>query len=508
VGSWRRPVAEKLPLLLMAIGVACVTFVGQEAAGSVRTVEGLPTTARLANAMIALVAYLGRTVWPTDLAIFYPHPFLLSAGAWTTSFVVGGGAATVLLAAITWCAVRWRRSHPYLLVGWLLYVGMLLPVLGLVQVGAQARADRYSYLPLVGVFLAGVMGFASLLDRWNVPNRRRWFGGAAIVGVLTVVGAVQVARWRDDLTLFGHAVVAVSDNYLAHNHLGLGLHRRGRIDEAAAEFDRAIAIRPDYAWAMNNRAACCLARGDYAQAEQHLRRALALTPGFADAWNNLGNAQFFLRRFADAAASYENAMRTARSERSDYRLNLALVCEKLGRWDQALGLYAGVLRAEPGNVHAASRTGLVLAAQGQLAAAQDLFESMLRNAPELPQALHGLGVVAARRGDAAQAENLLSRALVRNPRLGEAHRAIAGLLASRGDHADAISHFESCLAIDGGDADVHNDAAVEYAQQAQPERVMHHLQEALRIQPDHELAKANLRAVQAGGRASRTTRGR
>jgi tetratricopeptide (TPR) repeat protein len=496
-GIWRRLVLEKMPLLAMVATVAWITWASQQAGGAMRSEQSLPLLPRVANAVVAYATYLGRTVWPADLAIFYPHPYLL-AGGWTAAFVAKAVTAAVFLAAITWLAVRQRTRRPYLLMGWLWYLGTLLPVIGIVQVGAQASADRYSYLPLVGVFLSACLATAELaaFRRWS--PRYGWISIAVMAAVGVALTAHQAAYWRDDLTLFGHAVEAVPDNYLAHNHLGLGLHRRGRIVEAAAEFDRAIAIRPDFEWALNNRATCALAQRDYVLAQTLLQRALAISPAYDDAWNNLGNTWFGLRRYDEAARAYEHAVQSARNERVDYLFNLALACERLGRWPEALRGYSGVLQAVPGHLSALHRAGVVLAISGRIAEAKAGFERMAVSWPGAPEVFHGLGLVAALEHDPARAEELLRRAVASRPEFAEAHRELAALLLRRGDASGAVEHWERSLVIEPDDPDALNDLAVAEARRALAQQALQHLEHALKLQPDHACARQNLDAVRAG----------
>jgi tetratricopeptide (TPR) repeat protein len=494
---WRRLVLEKAPLFLLAAAIAAVTFVSQRQAGSMRTEDNLPLLPRLANASCAYLDYLLRTVWPFDLAIFYPHPYLAAGGAVTPGFAAKAAAGAAALAAITWLALRQRRTRPWLLVGWLWYLGTLVPVIGLVQVGAQASADRYSYLPLIGVFVAAASGVAELCARRGWPTRVPAAAAALVVAACAVQTARQAATWRSDATVFGHAVAAVPDNHLAYNHLGLGLHRRGDLAGAAAAFDRAIRIRPDYDWALNNRAVCALAARDLALAEQLLRRALAKSPAYADAWNNLGSVAFLQRRFDDASRHYERAVATARSERPDYQLNLGLAWERLGRRDDALQRYLAVLRAVPDHAVAAHRAGVVLAAMGRLDDAERGFARMAERHPA--EARHGLGLVAARRGDDARAVASFEAALAARADFGEAHRDLARAQLRRREWATAARHGERALAIDGDDADVHNDLGIAHAQLHARERADEHFRQALRLQPDHAAAAANLATLQSGG---------
>lgn len=286
LARWTPLVREKLPLFALAAASAAVTIYAQARGGATSTVAALPLASRLGAAALAAVSYLRILVWPTHLSVFYPHPAMTPSGL----PLLRVAASAVLLVALTWIAARERGRRPYLLVGWLWYLVALLPVIGLVQVGLQGMADRYTYLPSIGVFVAVV---------WAVPGgllasrRARTASAAAVAAVILAFGVAaraQVETWRDDFTLFEHATRAVPGAWLAWKNLGVEQFRRGEIDAAARSFREAIRGRPDDPDAWLDLASCDGARGNHAAAERDFRNVLRLSPDDPDAWFGVGIA--------------------------------------------------------------------------------------------------------------------------------------------------------------------------------------------------------------------------
>jgi tetratricopeptide (TPR) repeat protein len=320
-------VREKLPLLLLAVASGAVTLAVQSAGRAVGSVQEFPPAARLANALVSCVAYLAKTVWPVRLAVFYPHPGT-SLPLWKPV------AAAAVVAAVTWIAVRLRRSHPYVLAGWAWYLITLLPVLGLVQVGEQAMADRYTYVPLIGPFVAAAWGVADAVRAARAPRVALSLGAVSVLLVLSLVTRAQASTWKDSLSLFSHAIEVTRDNYLAHVDLGTALSRAGRSDEALAHFDQAVRIRPDDAPAHYNLGVEFARRGRETEAGEQYVRALALDPGYAAAHNNLGILLAGQGKIADAARHYAEAARLD-PEFAEAHYNLAVVLDAEGRYDEA-----------------------------------------------------------------------------------------------------------------------------------------------------------------------------
>lgn len=238
-----RATREKIPLFLLAAATSVVTYRAQKAVGTMAYFQDLSLQARIANALVSYVAYLRQTVWPRDLAVFYPHP-VVSLPAWQPL------AAAIFLAAVLLLAFAARRRRPWLAVGWLWYLGTLLPMIGLVQVGLQARADRYTYLPLAGIFVMLVWGAAE----WSGRRLRSVATVFALLmlAVLSILCRRQVAIWRDTLTLFTHAAAVTERNWMAENNIGAAWGQRGDNMRAMEHFQRALAYRPDYPEALFN----------------------------------------------------------------------------------------------------------------------------------------------------------------------------------------------------------------------------------------------------------------
>ena len=283
---WRSLVPEKLPLFAMSIATGALTLAAQHQAETVGSLAGYPPGVRVANAIVATATYLGQTIWPTGLAVFYPHP----AASLAPAAVAG---AAVVLMALTWSAIRLRRSHPYLLFGWGWYLVTLAPVVGIVQVGWQARADRYTYIPLIGIFLAVVWAVSEVLaGRPALLSSLAW---AALVP-LGISAFVQAGYWRDSETLFRHALAVTGDNAVAHSNLGTALLRRGLVAEAEGHFAEAVRINPRFAEAHSNLGAAFGRQGRIDEAILEFQRALELQPEYPDARRNLARAEAMKRR--------------------------------------------------------------------------------------------------------------------------------------------------------------------------------------------------------------------
>jgi protein O-mannosyl-transferase len=273
---------EKLPLFLLGAASSAVTLAAQGQAGATRSLGTVPWTARIANAVVSYASYLVKTVWPADLAVFYPHPFA------TGGLAPGTVAASALaLAAISAAALsRWRRQ-PALAAGWAWYLVTLLPAIGIVQVGSQAMADRYTYLPLVGVFAGAAW---ALPDASRTPALRGAIAAACAAAVVALATAAraQVGVWKDTFTLFRHAADVTRDNWLAWKNLGVEYFQRGAVEEARRAFEASVRAWPHDPAAWTDLAAARSAVGDHAGAADAIRRALALRSDDAEAWYLLG----------------------------------------------------------------------------------------------------------------------------------------------------------------------------------------------------------------------------
>jgi len=380
----RRPwalVAEKIPLFVLAAGSSLVTLAAQAGGGALASTLAQPLSARLGNALVSLMAYIGKTLWPKGLAAFYPLP---GAGHQLWRVVAAG----IALAAVTAVVLAARRDRPFLAFGWLLYLVALLPVIGVVQVGSQRLADRYTYLPLVGLFIAATWTTSAVGGRRAQVRRPLIAAGLVLLLCLGSLTLAQVAFWRDDLTLFAHAAAVTDDNAVAHHnlglvlsslgrfeeaqthlaealriwpeaapiHLGLGnlLTKRGDLDAAVRELRRALELDPALSEARVSLGLVLKQRGEFAEAELQYRAALQRSPGLAGAHMNLGNLLSDLGDERGAVASYLQAQALSPGDPL-IRYNLAVSLERLGRLTEAAAGYQEALRLRPGFAEAADR---------------------------------------------------------------------------------------------------------------------------------------------------------
>ncbi len=272
-------VLEKIPLIALSAVSSVVTFLAQR--GAVGWTEQLPVLARINNAVVSYVAYIWQMLWPVKLAVFYPHPEN-RLPLWESVL------SLLLLIGITAAAIALRKQRPYFITGWLWYLGMLVPVIGLVQVGWQGRADRYTYLPQIGLYIVATWAVADLTASWR--RHRTILSAAAIltIAVLSWRAWVQTSYWRDSETLFTHAIAVTSNNDVAENNLGIVFLRKGKLDDAISLLQAAVDLRPDNSPAHENLAKALLQKGQVTDALVHYRKLLELQPDNIEVHNIVG----------------------------------------------------------------------------------------------------------------------------------------------------------------------------------------------------------------------------
>lgn len=351
-----RLVLEKLPLFALSVAASVVTYVAQRAGGSIETLERFPLAARIANALAACGAYLLDTLVPRGLAVFYPHP----ANGPGVPALAASALALAGLATLAWLL---RRRLSALGVGGLWFLGMLVPVIGLVQTGLQARADRYTYLPAVGLFLAAVWGAAALLAAARQRGARLPTAALALACVALLAASIattraQLRHWKNSETLFAHALRVTADNWTAHLNLALALADDGRHAEALRQLERAVALRPESTKARHNLGVELRALGRLAESETRLRETLHLDPAYAAAWNNLGVTLAALGRTVEARAALERAA-ALDAQLADAAYNLGTLDARAGDIESAIAAFDRALALEPR--HAAARYNLAAA---------------------------------------------------------------------------------------------------------------------------------------------------
>jgi tetratricopeptide (TPR) repeat protein len=379
----RAALVEKLPLFALAALACWVTLVAQRAGGALQALERYPLLMRIENALDAYAMYVAKAFWPSGLAVFYPYAY---GGLPLWRVAIGA----LLLIGISAWVLRELRRRPYLAVGWLWFVGTLVPVSGLVQVGQAARADRYTYLPLIGLTIMLAWGTRELIARRPALALGLRRAGIAALAALAVTASMQVQTWRNSTSLFEHALRVTHRNHVAHINLGLELGRAGRFEEAEEHLTTAIAIAPASPKARGIRGEVRMAQERYSEAGGDLRAALRLEPESARWETGLGRILAEAERLEAAEAAFRRVL-AREPERAEAHALLGTTLFRRGRSEEALASYRRALALEPNLRRALGTRGLaqvhaqlaaVLASRGEREAALGELERAIRLAPE------------------------------------------------------------------------------------------------------------------------------
>ncbi len=336
--DWWRLLLEKMPFLLLAALSCLVTFFAQQSGESVTSLENSPLVGRIANALASYAIYLGKMLWPAKLAVFYPYDYDLPL--WPSIL------AALLLIAVSILAFRQHRKRPYLLVGWLWYLITLLPVIGIVQVGLQAMADRYTYIPLTGIFIMAVWGLAEFAEKHAGCRRLLAPATALILAACMWTTWHQVPYWRDTTTLFTHALKVTRDNFMALCVLGRQQEREGRLEEALESFNRAVEIAPWYEYAQVHQGIILMNQGRLDAAIYKYNEAILQNFTSVTGHINLGIVMALQNRLEEAAYNFRVALDfSPNSEVAHY--NMAMTLSKMGKYDEAVQHYLKALDLNP-----------------------------------------------------------------------------------------------------------------------------------------------------------------
>jgi tetratricopeptide (TPR) repeat protein len=344
---------EKVPLLLLSAGSAIVTMLAQRAGGAVLTSAEHSPLLRLENVIVCYVLYIKKAFWPSHLAALYPYPHTLPA--WQVA------ASALFLVAVT-CAVLKYREHRYLVVGWFWYLGTMVPMIGLIQVGNQAMADRYAYLPLIGLFIMIVWAAADCASARQLSANYLATAGLVTLLALSAVTRIQLSYWHDDFSLWSHALAVTQHNYVAENNLAIALTKQGRLDDAIILFRAASALEPGDAVSQLNLGIYAQQHGDFQQAAARYANVLRLATDAqirASAYANLGTVYFALRDYPQAQQNFDSAMKLKRVFPVAL-LDMGLIAQKSAQkaaqrtdeddWNRAAGYFAQFVALEPSDV--------------------------------------------------------------------------------------------------------------------------------------------------------------
>jgi Flp pilus assembly protein TadD len=381
---------EKTPLFVMAVVSCVITFAHQREIGAMNVGREWGFWVRITNVPISYLQYIIKTVWPSKLAFFYPHPgFSIS--------VPYAAITVVLLVTVTFLVIRFAAKYKYLLVGWFWFLGTLIPVIGIVQVGDQAFADRYSYITLTGLFIIVAWGAPDLLGKWRYRKTLLWTCSLVVLSVLGVCAHIQQRYWKDSLTLCARAIAVTEDNFKAHffmarmlflrgdnegvvehcketirvkpnfvdahNLLGTALIRMGKVDEAIECFEDALEVAPDFGPAHANLGLTLATKGKYDNAVEHYRMALE-TIDESPIHSDLGDLLLHVKKYGEAVTEYQKVL-SAEPDNVEVLNKLGFTLAHIGRYDEAIENFNQAIQIDPNHTDAKKNLELVLAEQGK-----------------------------------------------------------------------------------------------------------------------------------------------
>jgi tetratricopeptide (TPR) repeat protein len=430
-----RLLREKITFFILAVAASIVTYAVQKNGGAVSSVADFSIPRRIANSLLAYAEYLSKTFWPANLSAVYPMPLQLHVGQIAL--------AATLLGSLTVFFAFAARQKPFVVTGWLWFLGTLVPVIGLVQAGAQAMADRYMYIPSIGLFVLVVWGLGSFLS----ARKRPIFVAASVAALSACVVCThfQLAYWRDSETLFRHAIAAVPDNYLGYDNLGKALQDQGRKEEAVACWNKAVQLAPQYAQAQYNLGTVLLEQGKEEEAVLHLKAAVKAAPGDANAHQNLGNAYLNLGNLAEATVQYAESAALMPNV-PIFRRVLGSVLLRQSRWSEAALVLADAVRLEPTSAEANRNLGVALIRQGRGADALTWFSEAVRLQPDSEMRFN-LGLALLDQHQPARAAEQFAECLRLNPNETSSHYRLAAALSQQHDVKGAIFHYHEALRL-------------------------------------------------------------
>jgi protein O-mannosyl-transferase len=452
---WLCLLSEKIPLLVLTAASSMVTIAVQWRGGTVISFTSASFGRRIANALVSYTAYVAKMFWPADLVAYYPYntwPFWLVSGSF------------LALIATTFIAVRFARKHPYILVVWLWYLGTLLPVIGLIQVGGQAMADRYTYVPFIGLFIIVAWSAPLLLGRWRYKGIALLSAAAIVICSLSAAARNQVGYWKNDLALWTHTVARRGDyNFIAHTMLGYTWENLGEVTFAVREYTEALRIYSEIDSAHLRLGLIRFSQGQFGEALTHYNHAIRINPNLTQAYISRGILRQVQGEVAQAIEDFRAALRVNPDDaESHHNLGRALVNE--GKMDEAIAHLNEAVRLTPNNANARNDLGYALSSQRKIGEA--IFQ--------------------------------YTRAVSIEPDFWEAHANLGIALVAQGRDSEALGHFMEALRINPDLAQIHNSVGIILKNQGRKSEAISHLKEAVRLSPDSVKIRENLESAIAG----------
>jgi tetratricopeptide (TPR) repeat protein len=424
---------EKVPLFALVVLSSIVTYIAQQKAGALGSAEVFPLSVRIGNAFVSYVIYIGNTIWPGNLAVFYPHP-----GLWPLWQFSG---AFLLLIGITLMVIWTAKRFPYLTVGWLWYLGTLVPVIGIVQVGSQAMADRYTYIPLTGLFIMAAWGIPELLKKWRYRKEVLIISSALTILCLFIVTWIQVGYWQNSITLFDHTLKVTTGNSLAYNNRGNAYQNLGNYKQAINDYDRAIEINPNYADAYNNRGYTNQNLGNYKQAIGDYDRAIEINPKYAEAYNDRGNVYLKVGNYNQAIKDYGNAIELNPQFAMAY-YNRGVAYGELGNYNQSIKDYNKAIELNPKLAQAYSNRGGAYGELGNYNQEITDCDKAIGINPKYAEAYNNRGVAYVNIGSYNQAIEDFNKAIELDPKYANAYNNRGVFYGLLGNYNKAIEEYK------------------------------------------------------------------
>ncbi len=474
-------VKEKIPMFALIPLFSFLTFYAQKKTGAVADIVSAPISQRILNAIISYARYLGKMIVPVNLLPYYPFPMKKIPVAPVI-------LSLIILSIITYFVFLSYKKRKYLLVGWFWFLGMLVPVIGIVQIGGQAMADRYTYIPLIGIFVIIVFLISDVIEKRRLKIALSVLCAAMMVLLITLT-VKQVKRWRDSSTLFSYTLSVDRDNFFAHNSLGSELLLNGKTEEAVQHFLEAIKSEPGYFSAHFNLASAYMEMGKFDEAIEHYKLSF-IEKEDAGGFNNIGYAFIKLKKYEEAVKWLEKAI-ALDNALLDARMNLAKAYRMEGRISDAIKQYEEVLKLKPDFTPALNQIGLLFVEEKRFEEATEKFKKCVTIKPESEEYLRNYGKALNEIGKSDEALKQIEKALKINPDSSQLLNDYGLVLAKMGKMKEAAEKFEMAVFKDPDFLDGHINLGFALLQLNDFEGAITNFKKALTIDPQSELARSN-----------------
>ncbi len=439
-----RIIIEKIPFFALAAVSSVITFLVQKGSGAVTDINTLSLQSRVANAFLSYAKYIDKMFWPQDLAVFYPF-VARTIQSWQVVL------CALLMIVVSVLAIRFGRKQKYLFVGWFWFVGTLIPVIGLVQSGAQSYADRYTYIPYIGLFIMIAWGMPELLSKWLYQKIALGIAAAMVLTAMGIGTYRQVGYWKNSSTLFTHAIEVTQNNYLAYCNLGIAYGELGRWQDEIEAYKQAIKIRikPEDVKAYYNLGNAYAKLGRYHDAIEALKQAIRIKPDLAEAHYILGNAYLNLGRYQDAVEAFNQAIRIKPDYANAHNI-LGVAYASLGRLQDAIETFRQAIRIKPDDADAHCNLGN---AYGKLDCYQDAIEAYkqaIRIKPNYAEAHFNLGNAYDKLSRYQDAIEAYKQAIRIKPDYAKAHCNLGVAYLGTGDKGSALEEYKILKTMDAG----------------------------------------------------------